>query len=111
MYNSYYSACMKRSGKIGKVSAQFNVKYETVQGLTYKKKSSTNFQWIPSTPFHCNTLCAKHMYKLPCDCTILWTADIKQLRCSHWVSYTGAKREALITKLQADGSIISLQWI
>jgi hypothetical protein len=112
LYNSYYSACMKSSEKIGKVWAEFNVKYETVQGLTYKKKkrSSSNFQWIPATISLQYTLC-KHMYRLPCDCTILWTADIRQLWCSHWVSNTGAKSEALITKLQAAGSIISLQWI
>jgi hypothetical protein len=45
MYNLYYSACMKNSEKTGKVSAQLNVMYETVQGLTYKKKkNSSNFQ-------------------------------------------------------------------
>lgn len=35
---------MKSSEKIGKVSAELNVKYETVHGLTYKKKSPHNFQ-------------------------------------------------------------------
>ena len=29
---------MKSSEKIGTVSAEFNVRYETVHGLTYKKK-------------------------------------------------------------------------
>jgi hypothetical protein len=103
MYNSYYSAWMQSSEKISKV---WNCSRTNIQ-----KKSSNNFQWTPSTPLHCSKLCAKHMYRLPCDCTILGTADIRQLWCSHWVSYIGAKREAPITKSQAAGNIISLQRI
>jgi len=48
---------MKSSEKIGKVSAELNVKYETVHGLTYKKK----FKKLPvktlNTTSLQNTLC------------------------------------------------------
>lgn len=57
MHNLCYSACMKSSEKIGKVSAELNVKYETVHGLTYKKK----FKKLPvktlNTTSLQNTLC------------------------------------------------------
>jgi len=42
---------MKSSEKIGKVSAQLNVKYETVQGLTYKKKIHATSSEYPQHHF------------------------------------------------------------
>ena len=96
---------MKSSEKISKVSAELNVKYETVQGLTYKKKVQATSSEDPQHHFT-----AVHFVQNTCtdylDCTILCTADIRQLSCSHWVSNIGARMEALITKLHAAGSII-----
>jgi len=108
MYNSYYSACMKSSEKIGKVSTELNVKYETVHGLTYKKKVQATSSEDPQYHFT-----AVHFVQNRCTDYLMTAQSFELLTSDSSDVLTGSPTLALRGKhlFEAAGSVISLQWI
>jgi hypothetical protein len=99
---------MKSSEKISNVSAELKVQYETVQGLTYKKKFQKTSIEDPQHHFTAahfvQNTCAD--YLVTAQSFELLTSDNSDVLTRSHILDT--KRESIITKLHTAGSVISL---